>query len=103
MNEISINPISSVRPSESGVLAKIIVPNKAETATSESDKSAKQMENELDQAKSFSNVSIHFKVDEETQELTVFVVDRTSRRVIRSIPASELNKLQAGDLLKLTA
>jgi uncharacterized FlaG/YvyC family protein len=42
-------------------------------------------------------------VDEETQQLTVFLVDKATRRVIRSIPASELNKLQAGDLLKLTA
>jgi len=50
-----------------------------------------------------SNVSIHFRVDEETNELTVFVVDQTSKRVLRSIPASELQKLQAGDLLRLTA
>jgi hypothetical protein len=50
-----------------------------------------------------SNVSIHFRVDDETNELTVFVVDQKSKRVLRSIPASELHKLQAGDLLKLTA
>jgi hypothetical protein len=50
-----------------------------------------------------SDVSIHFRVDEETKDLTVFVVDRKSKRVIRSIPANELSKLQAGDLLKLTA
>jgi hypothetical protein len=50
-----------------------------------------------------SNVTIHFRVDDETKELTVFVVDQRSKRVLRSIPAGELNKLQAGDLLKLTA
>jgi hypothetical protein len=50
-----------------------------------------------------SDVSIHFRVDEETKDLTVFVVDRKSKRVLRSIPANELAKLQAGDLLKLTA
>jgi hypothetical protein len=50
-----------------------------------------------------SNVSIHFRLDDKTNELTVFVVDRKTKRVIRSIPASELHKLQAGELLKLTA
>jgi hypothetical protein len=50
-----------------------------------------------------SNITIHFRVDDETKELTVFVVDQKSKRVLRSIPAGELKKLQAGDLLKLTA
>jgi len=50
-----------------------------------------------------SNVSIHFRIDDETNELTVFVVDQKSKRVLRSIPANELAKLQAGDLLRLTA
>lgn len=50
-----------------------------------------------------SNVTIHFRVDDETKELTVFLVDQKSKRVLRSIPASELHKLKAGDLLKLAA
>jgi uncharacterized FlaG/YvyC family protein len=103
MNEISNGPISSVRLSESVVTNKYVNPYKTEPAVSEPDKPMKQVENESDQARSLSNVSIHFQVDDETQQLTVFLVDKASRRVIRSIPASELNKLQAGDLLKLTA
>lgn len=50
-----------------------------------------------------SNVTIHFRVDDETKELTMFVVDQKSKRVLRSIPDGELQKLQAGDLLRLTA
>jgi uncharacterized FlaG/YvyC family protein len=50
-----------------------------------------------------SDITIHFRVDEETKDLTVFIVDRESKRVLRSIPSDELNKLSAGDLLKLTA
>jgi hypothetical protein len=49
------------------------------------------------------NVAIHFKVDAKTHNITVFVVDRQTRRVLRSIPPEELNKLQTGDLLELTA
>jgi uncharacterized FlaG/YvyC family protein len=50
-----------------------------------------------------AEVSLHFRVDNETRDVTVFVVDRQSKRVLRSIPANELAKLQVGELLKLTA
>jgi uncharacterized FlaG/YvyC family protein len=42
-------------------------------------------------------------VNEETKQVTVYVVDRESKRVIRSIPPDELNNLQAGDLVELLA
>ncbi len=50
-----------------------------------------------------SNVSIYFRIDDETEDVTVIVVDRQSKRVLRTIPACELQKMQAGELLKLTA
>jgi hypothetical protein len=110
MNETSIKPISSVRSPESGILSKSVVPNQIDAApshkpnASEPDTTVKPVEIDSDQGGSSpSNVSIHFRLDDNTNELTVFVVDRKTKRVIRSIPASELHKLQAGDLLKLTA
>jgi uncharacterized FlaG/YvyC family protein len=109
MNETSIKPISSVRPPEPGAPSKVQAANQAEMMTAhkiavpESEASAKQMEIHSQKAENISNVSIHFRLDDKTNELTVFVVDRKTRRVVRSIPASELHKLQAGDLLKLTA
>ena len=103
MNETAIPPISSVRLSESVVPIRSILPEKHEAVLSDSEKPIKTIESESEQAKNVSSVSIHFQVDGETGQLTVFLIDKASRRVIRSIPASELNKLQAGDLLKLTA
>jgi uncharacterized FlaG/YvyC family protein len=52
-------------------------------------------------APSHLNVQIVFKVDEKTKDLTVFVLDRSSQRVIRTIPSDEINKLKAGDLVEL--
>ena len=49
------------------------------------------------------SVASHFRVDAKTHNITVFIVDRQTRRVLRSIPPEELNKLQTGDLLELTA
>jgi uncharacterized FlaG/YvyC family protein len=109
MNETSIKPISSVSPPETGMSAKSLVTNQADTVpahkptSSESDAVLKALEATPDHGGSPSNVSIHFRLDDKTHELTVFVVDRKTKRVIRSIPASELHKLQAGELLKLTA
>lgn len=101
MNETSISPISSVRRPESVTPVKYIVPDKAEPVSAEPEKPIQPIENESDQARSMSNVSIHFNVDDETNRLVVIVTERDSGRVIRTIPASEIEKLQAGDLLKL--
>lgn len=110
MNETTIKPISSVRSPETGVPSKPLVQTQTDAlpahkpATSESATAVKPMDVDAGQgASSPSNVSIHFRLDDNTHELTVFVVDRKTKRVIRSIPASELHKLQAGDLLQLTA
>lgn len=125
MSENSINPISSVRPVEAAsappvqfqpelaVVARSGAPAEAAPqaeavaltgleipaepkAAREADKPALPVGNGAD-------VSLHFRVDEKTRDVTVFVVDRRSKQVLRSIPASELAKLQAGELLKLTA
>lgn len=52
---------------------------------------------------SMANISLKFKIDEETRNITVYVIDRESKRVLRSIPPEEMNKLQAGDLVELLA
>jgi hypothetical protein len=109
MKETLINPIGNVRQPEHGISQKALIPVQADAATGqepvigEIDKSSKRSEIAPDPASNVSNVSIHFRLDDKTKELTLFVVDRKSKRVLRSIPASELHKLKAGELLKLTA
>jgi len=109
MNESSIKPIGSVRAPESGTPSRPLVATQAETMPTQkpgtlgSNPNVRQTELHSEATENVSNVSIHFRLDEKTNELTVFVVDRQTKRVLRSIPASELQKLQAGDLLKLTA
>ncbi len=106
MNELSVKSISGVSGSETGGYTKInpdkpdLVP---ESLIPDAEKSSQVKESDVTRENHLANISIHFQVDERSNELTVFVIDRASRRVIRSIPASELDKLQAGDLLKLTA
>jgi len=107
MTEISINAISPTRAVESpDVLARAPAPVETETSSVPvpEQQAPKQMESaSASIVSNFSEVSLQFRIDEKTKDVTVFVVDRNSKRVLRSIPASELAKLQAGDLLKLTA
>lgn len=49
------------------------------------------------------DIHLKFQIDEETKEVTVFVVDRATQKVIRTIPSEELNNLNAGDLVELLA
>ena len=107
MNDTSIKPIGGVQQTENSIPAK--APIQSETvvqnrlAPSYLDKNPVEAKNESKAMGGSADVSIHFRVDDETNELTVFVVDRKTKRVVRSIPASELHKLQTGELLKLTA
>lgn len=125
MSETSISSISNVRPAEASAQAPVpaqsdsmVSPRlaaltaqvrpaapvqKAEVLTQAEPKSAGVAEKATLPVSNGSNVSIHFRVDEKTNDLTVFVVDRKSKKVIRSIPANELSKLSAGELLKISA
>jgi uncharacterized FlaG/YvyC family protein len=109
MNDRSIKPINGVQQSESSVPAKTLTPTQIEADIQHRLMPARQEKAPIETKKESNavggapDVSIHFRVDDETNELTVFVVDRKTKRVVRSIPASELHKLQAGELLKLTA
>jgi len=103
MSDNSISPISNVSlPAVSAALPKPQVKTPVEVAA-EQDNPPKKPEKETAQANSSTNVSVHFRVNNETNELTVFVIDRSSHRVLRSIPISELQKLPSGELVKLAA
>jgi len=107
MNPASIKSISAVQPNDSSVLPKPIPPAdtsaQARPASTHVEKPQPEPQAENTQANSLANVSIRFQTDEKTNNVTIFLVDRKSRKVLRSIPASELRKMQLGDLLKLTA
>ncbi len=107
MNEGSVHQIASIRPLETGTYSKVNVSDKEEMGelrvnhSTDTNRSAKKTEPGSDFAKTLSNISIHFNVDDETNRLIVVVTERASGRVIRTIPANELEKMQAGELLKL--
>lgn len=108
MNDSSIKPISGVKTTEGNLLSKLSQLAQAESASQsqpggEAQKAQTEIKIESKPNGSLSNISIHFRVDDETNDVTIFLVDRKTKKVLRSIPASELQKMQVGDILKLTA
>jgi len=47
------------------------------------------------------NVHLQFKIDPDTNDITVIVMDKESEQVIRTIPPEELSELVEGDLLEV--
>jgi uncharacterized FlaG/YvyC family protein len=107
MDERSVHQIASNRLLETGTYNKLNFSDKEEAEgireipVTDANRSPQRTELGNEFAKNLSNISIHFNVDDETNHLVVVVTERKSGRVIRTVPASELEKIQAGELLKL--
>jgi hypothetical protein len=52
-------------------------------------------------ARPLPNISLHFKIDSQTNQVTVLILDKATREVIRTIPPEELKELRQGELLEL--
>jgi hypothetical protein len=46
-------------------------------------------------------ISLKYQIDEKTQDVTLLILDRASRKVIRSIPPEDMTKMDPGELLEL--
>lgn len=47
------------------------------------------------------DVSLKFRIDAKTNDVTILVLDRANQKVVRTIPPEELNKLDPGELLEM--
>ncbi len=103
MSDNTINPISNNVPV--AAMASVVIKAQAKASVEESsnkEHSPKQAEVESEQIGNHSNISVNFRVND-NDEVVAFIVDRSSHKVLRSIPISEFYKLPAGELLKLAA
>lgn len=107
MNNLAISPnsITESKVDVSGAIkSQEQIPDKVAAQPSH-EKISPDKENEAASAAraKLADVTLKFQVDEATSDVTVFVVDKTSKRVLRTIPPEELDKLNSGDLLHLFA
>jgi uncharacterized FlaG/YvyC family protein len=65
---------------------------------------AKPAEPEVKQmTKGVSDIFLRYHIDPDTKDETLYVLDRASHKVVRTIPPEELNTLSEGELVELFA
>ncbi len=78
-------------------------PEKAKTAPPARPEKSEEKPPDASLPVTTSDILMKFNVDEKTHDITIYLIDRASKSIIRTIPANEVNKLKAGDLLRLLA
>ena len=103
MNELNVTPISPPAGDSSARVQQVVdfYSEKAAAAPRRSE-AGESAANPSPQPRT-SDVVLRFNVDHDTHEVTVYIMDRASRQIIRTIPPDELSKLKAGDLIELMA
>lgn len=54
-------------------------------------------------ASALADVSLKFQIDAKTNDVTIFILDKVSRQVVRTIPPDDMKKMGPGELLELFA
>lgn len=93
---MKINPIASNAAASTSQMIQMVKPE-AHGAPAAKEAEAPKAEAKTVGAGAFAvllrDVTLHFQVDPETQKVVVTLVDRQSKKVIRTIPADELQRL----------
>lgn len=77
----------------------------ANTANAQTESSSKNsVELKLEPQKGNGiDVSLRFQVDPDTNDVTILILNNSSRQVVRTIPAEDMNKMEPGEIVQLFA
>lgn len=106
---MTINRVSKVGQVDFGAgVVQVDAPNPVETAepveAAVQEKPVEQKSSETAQTPVLNgDVRLKFIVDSKTNDVTVLVLDKASRQIIRTIPNDELKNLTRGDLVTVFA
>jgi uncharacterized FlaG/YvyC family protein len=99
-NPLPVNPVQASQ-TQAASTSQALTPG---AVTMQADNRGKDQA-ELKKEKKFSNphtdLTLKFKIDEETNDVTIVMVDRETRKVVRTIPPEEMTKLDPGELIEL--
>jgi uncharacterized FlaG/YvyC family protein len=108
MSEKQINAVSRVDMDGSNRLAQIAAQDtnqrqssaKKTEASSQEGRILEQVGETINQKLTQTNTSLKFQIDEETNEITVLIVDRSTNKVLHTIPAEAIKNLPSGNLMQ---
>jgi uncharacterized FlaG/YvyC family protein len=73
------------------------------SARSEKGDKASSSKAETRSSQPLGDVSLKFEIDRKTHDVTILILDRSTRQVVRTIPPDEMSKMDPGELLQLFA
>jgi flagellar protein FlaG len=110
MSEKQINAVSRVDMESPNRLAQVAaqtqetsqrqVPERKAEGPSQEERILEQMSESLNQKLTPVNTSLKFQINDETNEITVLIIDKSTNKVLHTIPAEEINNLPAGNLMQ---
>lgn len=117
-DQFSINRVGTVPGQEYNYQAAQAAQQNAAMATtiknveqpdkkSEANKDKPEEERHVDQQAAFrkiiKNVEMDFDVDPETNEITLTILDKETKEILRTIPERDWNELSVAELFRVTA
>jgi uncharacterized FlaG/YvyC family protein len=113
MSEKQINTVSRVDMDSSNRLAQIALQAQEmsqkqksvqKTETSKEEESVlEKVGQSINQKLAPTDTTLKFQIDDETNEITVLIVDRASEKVLHTIPADAIKNIPAGKLMQYFA
>jgi len=99
-----ISGINSTMPGMAGIYSNQVAKNNRLTSTKSQDENVEKSNQSsvTFSSKTLTNISLKFQVNASTNDVTILVLDKESKEVIRTIPPEELQNLREGDLFELT-
>ena len=93
-SEPAVQPAAKQQAADKAAAATTQAESKAQERSAVEQKSAKT-------ANPMTDVSLKFRVDAKTNEVSILILDRASHKVLRTIPPDEMNRMNPGELLEL--
>ncbi|MBI5711825.1 MAG: flagellar protein FlaG [Chloroflexi bacterium] len=90
---MKINPIASTATTPTPQIIQTVVQSTPAPKEAQAPKAEVKTAEASALASMLRDVSLHYQVDPETQKIVVTLVDRQSKKVIRTIPPDELQQL----------
>ncbi len=108
MSDKQINPISRVDMDGPSRLAQITAQDnepkadfcKKNGSLQQEERFIEQVGEAINQKLTQTNTTLKFQIDDETNEITVLIVDRMTDKILHTIPAEAIKNLPAGKLMQ---
>ena len=100
MSDPTVSKAGQVSPDLGSYSAQDVAAAKGKSAPGAGPKASSRSEKMSSQV---SDLNLRFMINSDTKDVTILVVNRSNKQVVRTIPPEEASKLDPGELLQLFA